>query len=124
MEGIYRVDMRPAPMDEFLDAINGFIEREYGIAGFYEDYERFGELPIANTAYDFGDGVERSVQVSFDSVHLAWRNYVDGELLLVQPRSSLEEFIEEMDGITFDEVIYDCLRAWRRKYEKEDMENV
>ena len=67
-----------------------------------------GIIPLAFTEYTFGDD-DYEIQVSFDINKVAFINYIDGDVVLVEPRDSLSEAGQEISECSFDEMIYNCL---------------
>ena len=90
---------------EFMISVNKFIFYEYNS---YPHMDEDGIIPLAFTEYTFGDD-DYEIQVSFDINKVAFINYIDGEVVLVEPRDSLAEAGQEISECSFDEMIYDCL---------------
>ena len=90
---------------EFMLRVN-----EYSLDEFdsYAYMDEDGIIPLAFTEYTFGDD-DYEIQVSFDINKVAFINYIDGEVVLVEPRDSLSEAGQEISECSFDEMIYNCL---------------
>ena len=90
---------------EFMLCIN-----QYNINVFdsYTYMEADGIITLAQTVYTFGDD-DYEIQVSFDINKVCFINYIDGEVVLVEPRDSLAEAGQEISECSFDEMIYNCL---------------
>ena len=65
----------------------------------------------------FGDGEEHEIQVDFDLLNLKYLNYIDGKLVLEEPRECEQEFIDEMKACEFDDIIRDVVRRGFELYE-------
>ena len=74
----------------------------------YTYMEADGIITLAQTVYTFGDD-DYEIQVSFDINKVCFINYIDGEVVLVEPRDSLSEAGQEISECSFDEMIYNCL---------------
>ena len=88
---------------KMIDSINCYLEREFGES--IQDIPEDGIIHLAYTTYDFGDGIERDIQVDFDLNSLKYLNYIDNELVLEEPRDCLSDFIDEIEGCGFDDMI-------------------
>lgn len=75
---------------------------------------------ILNLAYTTTGNETHEVQVNFNIKELQWEEYIDGELKLVHKRNSLEEFIEELSGCSFDDIVSDILFMAEEMEEEEN----
>lgn len=96
-------------MEKLINAVNEYIDREYGEDSEITEIPKTGIIPIAYTTYDFDDGEEHEIQVSFDVNNLKYLNYIDDELVLEEPRDSIDEFIEEISVCDFNDIIRNCI---------------
>ena len=92
---------------ELINSVNCYLEREFGES--IQDIPEDGILHLAYTTYELGDGVEREIQVDFDLNNLKYLNYIDGKLVLEEPRECEQEFIDEMKACEFDDIIRECV---------------
>ena len=90
---------------EFMLCVNRYTMDEFDS---YAHMDADGIIPLAFTEYTFGDD-DYEIQVSFDINKVAFVNYIDGEVVLVEPRDSLSEAGQEISECSFDEIIYNCL---------------
>ena len=90
---------------EFMINVNKYSLDEFDS---YAYMDADGIIPLAFTEYTFGDD-DYEIQVSFDINKVAFINYIDGEVVLVEPRDSLKEAGQEISECSFDEMIYNCL---------------
>ncbi len=104
-------------MDKLIEALNDFYVKEYGSDSEITEIPESKILSLAYTTYDFGDGVERDIQVDFDIVNLKYLNYIDDELVLEEPRSSIDDFIAEIESCDFNDIIRDCVHEGYNRYE-------
>lgn len=88
---------------KMIDSINCYLEREFGES--IQDIPEDRIIHLAYTTYDFGDGIERDIQVDFDMNSLKYLNYIDWKLVLEEPRDCLSDFIDEIEGCGFDDMI-------------------
>lgn len=95
--------MNKEEKQELLRAVNEYLQDEFGES--IQDISEDGILHLAYTTYDFGDGIERDIQVDFDPNSLKYLNYIDWELVLEEPRDCLSDFIDEIEGCGFDDMI-------------------
>ena len=103
--------MNKEEKQELLRAVNEYLYDEFGEV--IQDIPEDGILNLAYTTYDFGDGIERDIQVDFDLNSLKYLNYIDGELVLEEPRGCLSDFIDEIEGCGFDDMIRDVVhKGW------------
>lgn len=73
-------------------------------------YKNPDEIPeVIPMGYTTSDNEQHEVQVNFDTRTLEWKEYIDGELKTTSKRDSIEEFIDEIDGIDFDSIVSDIL---------------
>ena len=90
---------------EFMLCVNRYTMDEFDS---YAHMDADGIIPLAFTEYTFGDD-DYEIQVSFDINKVAFVNYIDGEVVLVEPRDSLAEAGQEISECPFDDMIYNCL---------------
>ena len=90
---------------EFMLCVNRYTMYEFDS---YAYMDADGIIPLAFTEYTFGDD-DYEIQVSFDINKVAFVNYIDGEVVLVEPRDSLKEAGQEISECSFDDMIYNCL---------------
>ena len=103
--------MNKEEKQELINSVNCYLEREFGES--IQDIPEDGIIHLAYTTYDFGDGIERDIQVDFDMNSLKYLNYIDWELLLEEPRDCLSDFIDEIAGCGFDDMIRDVVhKGW------------
>lgn len=68
---------------------------------------------------DNEDDEEHEIQVSIDVKKGCWMNYIDGELILVEPRDSWKAIASEVSGCGFEDIIRACLYAGFDIYDDE-----
>ena len=90
---------------EFMLCVNRYTMDEFDS---YAYMDEDGIIPLAFTEYTFGDD-DYEIQVSFDINKVCFINYIDDEVVLVEPRDSLKEAGQEISECSFDEMIYNCL---------------
>ena len=98
---------------EFMLCVNRYTMYEFDS---YVYMDADGIVPLAFTEYTFGDD-DYEIQVSFDINKVAFVNYIDGEVVLVEPRDSLKEAGQEISECSFDDMIYNCLCKGYELYE-------
>lgn len=103
-------------MKKLIDAVNEYIDREYGEDSEIKEVPEDGIIPIAYTTYDFDDGIEHEIQVSFDVNNLKYLNYIDDELVLEEPRITVDEFIDEITSCDFNDIIRNCVHKGYELY--------
>ena len=99
------VGVKNRDQGEFMINVNKYSLDEFDS---YAYMDADGIIPLAFTEYTFGDD-DYEIQVSFDINKGAFINYIDGEVVLVEPRDSLAEAGQEISECSFDEMIYNCL---------------
>lgn len=99
------VGVKNREQGEFMINVNKYSLDEFDS---YAYMDEDGIIPLAFTAYTFGDD-DYEIQVSFDINKVAFINYIDDEVVLVEPRDSLKEAGQEISECSFDEMIYNCL---------------
>ena len=99
------VGVKNRDQGEFMINVNKYSLDEFDS---YAYMDEDGIIPLAFTEYTFGDD-DYEIQVSFDINKVAFINYIDGEVVLVEPRDSLSEAGQEISECSFDEMIYNCL---------------
>ena len=107
--------MNKEEKQEILRAVNEYFGNER--MGEIQDIPEDGIIHLAYTTYELGDGVEREIQVDFDLNHLKYLNYIDGKLVLEEPRECEQEFIDEMKACEFDDIIRDVVHKGFELYE-------
>ena len=90
---------------EFMLCVNRYTMYEFDS---YAYMDADGIVPLAFTEYTFGDD-DYEIQVSFDINKVCFINYIDDEVVLVEPRDSLSEAGQEISECSFDDMIYNCL---------------
>ena len=90
---------------EFMLCVNRYTMYEFDS---YAYMDADGIVPLAFTEYTFGDD-DYEIQVSFDINKVCFINYIDGEVVLVEPRDSLKEAGQDISECSFDDMIYNCL---------------
>ena len=106
------VGVKNREQGEFMINVNKYSLDEFDS---YAYMDKDGIIPLAFTEYTFGDD-DYEIQVSFDINKVAFINYIDGEVVLVEPRDSLSEAGQEISECSFDEMIYNCLRKGYELY--------
>ena len=99
---------------ELLDAYNTFCYREYEDEPIQE-LPKDGILHIAYTTYKFDDDCEHEIQVDFDVKNLEYLNYIDKELVLKE-RYNLNQVIEDLKYMSFEDSISNCVWVGFEKY--------
>ena len=99
------VGVKNREQGEFMINVNKYSLDEFDS---YAYMDEDGIIPLAFTEYTFGDD-DYEIQVSFDINKVAFVNYIDGEVVLVEPRDSLAEAGQEISECSFDDMIYNCL---------------
>ena len=97
---------------EFMLCVNRYTMDEFDS---YAYMDADGIIPLAFTEYTFGDD-DYEIQVSFDINKVCFINYIDDEVVLVEPRDSLKEAGQEISECSFDDMIYNCLRKGYELY--------
>ena len=97
---------------EFMLCVNRYTMDEFDS---YAHMDADGIIPLAFTEYTFGDD-DYEIQVSFDINKVCFINYIDDEVVLVEPRDSLKEAGQEISECSFDDMIYNCLRKGYELY--------
>ena len=90
---------------EFMLNVNKYFLSEFDK---YDALDDDGTVPLADTVYTFGDD-DYYIKVSFDINKVCFINYIDGEVVLVEPRDSLKEAGQDISECSFDDMIYNCL---------------
>ena len=98
---------------QLIEALNTFFVSEYGEDSEIDKIPDDGIIQLAYTTYDFGDGVERDIQVNFNLTNLKYLNYIDGVLVNKDKardnRSSIQDFIDEIPNCTAEDLTRDCI---------------
>lgn len=90
---------------EFMLRVNKYSLDEFDSYAYMDDD---GIIPLAFTEYTFGDE-DHEIQVSFDINKVSFINYIDDEVVLVEPKDSFKEAGQEISEYSFDDMIYNCL---------------
>ena len=106
-----------AKMCNLLKAVNRYLVREFGEDAALDRIPEDGIFHLAYTTYEFGDEEEHEIQVDFDLLNLKYLNYIDGKLVLEEPRECEQEFIDEMKACEFDDIIRDVVHKGFELYE-------
>ena len=104
-------------MCDLLKAVNRYLVREFDEDAKLERIPEDGIFHLAYTTYEFGGEEEHEIQVYFDLLNLKYLNYIDGKLVLEEPRECEQEFIHEMKACEFDDIIRDVVRKGFELYE-------
>ena len=99
------VGVKNREQGEFMINVNKYSLDEFDS---YAYMDADGIVPLAFTEYTFGHD-DYEIQASFDIKKVAFVNYIDGEVVLVEPRDSLAEAGQEISECSFDDMIYNCL---------------
>ena len=97
-------------MCDLLKAVNRYLTREFDEEARLRKIPEDGIFHLAYTTYEFGDDEEHEIQVDFDLLNLKYLNYIDGVMVLEEPRECEQEFIDEMKACEFDDIIRECVR--------------
>ena len=97
---------------EFMLCVNRYTMNEFDS---YAGMEADGIIPLAYTVYTFGDG-DYEIQVSFDINKVAFINYIDDKVVLVEPMDSLDQAGQAIEQCTFDNMILNCLNKGHAMY--------
>jgi len=94
---------------DILTAYNNYTSREFS----YEELTQLpqgGVLPLAYTSVDYYKDLdcEASIEVHYNIIKSQYENYINGELVLIQP-TDLTAFIEDMNNADFDSILHDCI---------------
>ena len=101
---------------KLLEVLNDYMRREFD-----DEYQSVNDIPdVIPLGYTTSDEETHEVQVDFDLTSLEWKEYIDGELKIVSKRDSIEDFIDELDGLSFDSVVSDILWMANEMEEKEE----
>ena len=101
---------------KLLEVLNDYMRREFD-----DEYQSVNDIPdVIPLGYTTSDEETHEVQVDFDLTSLEWKEYIDDELKIVSKRDSIEDFIDEIDGLSFDSVVSDILWMANEMEEKED----
>ena len=82
-----------------LESVQNYYERELND---YDKIEKLGK--VINLAYTTTGSGKHEVQVDFDIDKLEWQEYIDGQLMIVKRRRSIEEFINELNDCSFNSI--------------------
>ena len=100
-------------MCDLLKAVNRYLVREFDEDAKLERIPEDGIFHLAYTTYEFGDGKVHEIQVDFDLLNLKYLNYIDGKLVLEEPRDCLSDFINEIEGCNYDDMIRNSIdKGW------------
>ena len=97
--------IKDSEQGEFMLNVNKYFLSEFDK---YDGLDDDGTVPLADTVYTFGDD-DYYIKVSFDINKVCFINYIDGEVVLVEPRDSLKEAGQDISECSFDDMIYNCL---------------
>ena len=111
------MDLEGVKMCDLLKAVNRCLVREFDEDAALKRIPEDGIFHLAYTTYEFGDEEEHEIQVDFDILNLKYLNYIDGKLVLEEPRECEQEFIDEMKACEFDDIIRDVVRRGFELYE-------
>ena len=111
------MELEGAKMCDLLKAVNRYLRREFDEYAVLKRIPEDGIFHLAYTTYEFGDGKEHEIQVDFDLLNLKYLNYIDGKLVLEEPRECEQEFIDEMKACEFDDIIRDVVHKGFELYE-------
>lgn len=101
---------------KLLEVLNDYMRKEFD-----DEYQSVNDIPdVIPLGYTTSDEETHEVQVDFDLTSLEWKEYIDGELKIVSKRDSIEDFIDELDGLSFDSVVSDILWMANEMEEKEE----
>ena len=101
---------------KLLEVLNDYMRREFD-----DEYQSVNDIPdVIPLGYTTSDEETHEVQVDFDLTSLEWKEYIDSELKIVSKRDSIEDFIDELDGLSFDSVVSDILWMANEMEEKEE----
>ena len=98
--------------------------KEYYIKEYNDDREviepQDNEIPLAYTTYSFDEGqsCEHEIQVSFDIKEWCYNNYIDDELVLVEPRAWADNVGEEIAMCSFEDIIRSAVFKGAELYEE------
>lgn len=82
-----------------LESVQNYCEREF------DEFDKIKEVgKVINLAYTTTGSGEHEVQVDFDIEKLEWQEYIDGQLMIVKRRRSIEEFINELNDCSFNSI--------------------
>ena len=82
-----------------LESVQNYYERELN------DYDKIEKLNnVINLAYTTTVSGKHEVQVDFDIEKLEWQEYIDGQLMIIKRRRSIEEFINELNDCSFNSI--------------------
>lgn len=94
-------------LEVLLEVLNNYHEKEFDQKQVFKNID---DIPtIIPLAYTTSEDDKHEVQSNFNLEKLQWEEYIDGELMLVSKRVSLEEFIDEMMWSDYDSIISDIL---------------
>lgn len=96
-------------MSDLLDALNRYYVSEFGEDSVIDKIPDDGIIHLAYTTYAFKEDEEKELQVDFDLINLKYLNYLDGELVLEEKRENMQDFIEEINCCSFDDIIRECV---------------
>lgn len=88
-----------------LDALNNYSWREFEMPMFASVDKIPTIIHLAWTTV--GDNNEHEIQCDFNIEKLQWEEYLNDELVRVEKRDSIEDFIAEIECCDFDDVIRD-----------------
>lgn len=104
-----------------LQSLQDFEKKEYDdiFHNFIDDIEDI--IPIAYTTV--GEDEQYEIQVNFNLKKLQWEEYINDKLKNVSKRDSVEDFINELNTCSFDDIIRDIYHIALDMEEREEEEN-
>lgn len=105
--------------ERLFEAVNAYSMREFDT----DMYKRVEDIPqVLAIAYTTTEDNEHEVQINFDLSDLSWKEYIDNVLWRVERRTTLQDFIDEIEYASFDEIVSDTLYDAENMYEEEEEE--
>ena len=103
--------------EKLLKALNAYSMREFD----NPMYETVEDIPqVLELAYTTTEDDKYEVQVNFDLNDLSWKEYIDNTLWRVERHTTLQEFIDEIEYASFDEIVSDTLYDAEHMHEEEE----
>ena len=104
--------------NKLREAISDFVRREYGDELEPFEFQDMDHIPIAYT--EIGDEEEHEIQMIVDAAELQLKQYVDGHLTDTWQYADFNCLLQEIEHISFDELVALGFNAERLIYGEDD----
>ena len=89
-------------LDRAKELIDNFCRKEYE----QEDGANYDDLTNVNVAYTTTEDEKHEIEASIDLVHFTINTAIDGQVVRVDGYRSLEELVDELPYLDFNELVY------------------